>query len=270
MKISAKKMFSKLNHYFDTPSINLWKTILFNFLMLPFKEAIKLPIVIYGSCSFGSITGSVRLLSKAHYGMLKIGTSDPVRSKHSKSYLNIEGVLEIDEDTTLRRGIRLRIAKGGTLRLCKSAYIGDNNTMIATCLIEIGHSVRVGNNTTFMDTDFHYIINTVNREVKYNIKPIIIGENCWIGGWCTIKKGTILPKGTIVAGPYSMTSKDYTKTITQCSLIAGSPAKVILEGMRRINNWQSDIEVDNFYKHKEGVFVLQEDRDLDKFCMPNI
>ena len=40
--------------------------------------------------------------------------------------------------------------------------------------------------------------------------------------------------------------------------------------MRRINNWQSDIEVDNFYKHKEGVFVLQEDRDLDKFCMPNI
>lgn len=269
MKDLIKKVISRLNHCWEVPRINLGKTLLFNLLTLPIKDAVKLPVVIYGPCSIGSITGRVNLLSKAHYGMLKIGISDTVRSRHSKSYVSIAGVLEIDDDTTLRKGIHLRITKEGILRLCKSAYVGDNNTIIAKCLIELRHSVRVGNNTTFMDTDFHYVINTSNREVKCNKKPIIIGENCWIGGWCTIKKGTKLPKGTIVAGPYSMTSKDYTRNIAECSLIAGSPAKVIVEGMRRINNEQSDIEINNFYKNKEGTFVLQYDRDLDSFCMPN-
>ena len=63
--------------------------------------------------------------------------------------------------------------------------------------------------------------------------------------------------------------KDYTDKIAECSLIAGSPAKVIVEGMRRINNRQSDIEISKFYKENKGVFVLQQDKDLDDFCMPN-
>ena len=264
-----KRIINSLNYHWHKPHVNWRKTLFFNLMTLPFKDAIKLPVVIYGPCSIGSTMGHIKLLSTGHFGMLKIGPSDPVRSRHSKSYISIAGSLEFDEDTTLRKGVHLHIGRGGILRLCKSAYIGDNNTIIAECLIEIGHSVRVGNNTTFMDTDFHYIINTKTREVKYNKKPIVIGENCWIGGWCTIKKGTKLPKGTIVASPYAMTSKDYTDKIAECSLIAGSPAKVIVEGMRRINNRQSDIEIAKFYKENKGVFVLQQDKNLDDFCMPN-
>lgn len=269
MKFFIKKVINSLIYHWHAPHVNWIKTLFFNFMTLPFKEAMRLPVVIYGPCSIGSIMGQVKLKSTVHYGMLKIGLSDQVRSRHSKSYISIDGILEIDEDTTLRKGIHLQIRENGILRLCKSAYIGDNNTIITECFIEIGHSVRIGNNTTFMDTDFHYIINTKNREVKYNKKPIVIGENCWIGGWCTIKKGTKLPKGTIVAGPYSMTSKDYTNKIAECSLIAGSPAKVLVEGMRRINNKQSDKEIVKYYKDNEGIFVLQQDRNLDDFCMPN-
>ena len=152
-----KRIINSLNYHWHKPHVNWRKTLFFNLMTLPFKDAIKLPVVIYGPCSIGSTMGHIKLLSTGHFGMLKIGPSDPVRSRHSKSYISVAGILEIDEDTTLRKGIHLQIRDGGILRLCKSAYIGDNNTIIAECLIEIGHSVRVGNNTTFMDTDFHYI-----------------------------------------------------------------------------------------------------------------
>ena len=117
-----KRIINSLNYHWHKPHVNWRKTLFFNLMTLPFKNAIKLPVVIYGPCSIGSTMGHIKLLSTAHFRMLKIGISDPVRSRHNKSYISVNGVLEIDEDTTLRRGIHLHIGANGTLRSITTTF----------------------------------------------------------------------------------------------------------------------------------------------------
>lgn len=250
--------------------VNITKTLLINFAFLPFKQAVKLPIVIYGPCKIGSIMGEIKFLKPVRRGMLKIGPCDPVRSYHNKSYVSISGIVEVGENVVLRRGMNLQVCHKGKLVLRSNLYVGDNNTIYCHDLIDFGEATRVGNNSYFIDSDFHHVINTKTRKVAVNHKPVIMGPNCWIGGWCTIKKGTQLPKGTIVAGPNSMVGKNFVGVIPECSMIGGSPAKLLVEGVRRVNNDDSDKIINKYTEEKgEPYYILPDDVDIDTFCMPN-
>lgn len=262
-----KKILNRWIHFSLQDKVNVTKTITINFMLLPLKQAVHFPILIYGPCKLGMLTGKVCFLSPIKKGLLKIGTSDSMRSYHSKSYIEIKGTLEVGKRVVLRRGINLRIESHGYLSLEDDVFIADNNIINSFNYIKFGRATRVGNNSSFMDTDFHYIINTLTGQVNKNKRPIIIGENCWIGGWCTIKKGTQLPNGTIVAGPYSMTGKNYTNKIPEYSLIAGSPAKLLIENTRRINNSQSEAFLNKYLLENE-TFILPENEDINIFCMP--
>ena len=118
-----------------------------------------------------------------------------------------------------------------------------------------------------MDTDFHYIVNTMENSIKDNNAPIEIGEQNWIGGNCTIKKGTRTPKGTIIAGPYSMVGKDYTSLIKEYSLMAGSPAKLLIENVRRVNNTESEKVLYEHFKKTTEQYIIPHDK-IETFCLP--
>jgi acetyltransferase-like isoleucine patch superfamily enzyme len=248
--------------------LKIFQTVYINLRMLPFKQAIKIPIVVYGKTTFISLKGKVVITGKLEYGVLKIGIVDPIRSLDSVNLIDIDGILYIDSANVLRQGIKIRISKKAKVILNKNVYIGDNNTIISDDAIIIGANTRVGNNTTFMDTDFHYLINVNTREVKNNKGNVIIGENNWIGAWCTVKKGTKTPKGTIIAGPYSMVSKDYTKLIKENSVIGGAPSKLIVEGFMRISSYKSEIEIAKHYKTNSEIYIVDRDIDMECFCVP--
>lgn len=262
-----KKLFNALYQKIFFNRLNITKTILINFLYLPFIQAIKLPILIYGGCRISLFQGGrIKIKDKIRYGMLIIGESDPVRSCFNKSFINIAGTLVVGDKVTLRRGINLSIFHGACLNMGSATYIGDNNTIICADSITISPYTRCGNNTQWMDSDFHYIINTQSRVIKKNTKPIIIGENNWIGAWCVIKKGTQTPKGTILAGPYSMIGKDYCKLIDPYTLIAGAPAKELVKNIRRVQNLNSEAELSKYFEKGETQFILPNDVDIDLFC----
>jgi acetyltransferase-like isoleucine patch superfamily enzyme len=202
------------------------------------------------------------------YGVLKIGVMDPIRSYGDINVISMKGLLYVFSKTVLRQGIRLQIGEHAKVTLEENVYIGDNNTIIAGKTIRIGKNTRVANNVVFMDTDIHYMINVYNREVKDNIGTIEIGEGNWIGSWCTIKKGTKTPDYTVVAGPYSMLSKDYTKIVNKYSVIGGCPAKLITEGFRRINNHESEKMLSEYYLLADNIFTLNETIDINYFCTP--
>ena len=263
-----KRIINKLIYLSLRDRINILKTLVVNFMLLPFKQALHFPILIYGPCKLGMLSGKVKFQTKIKKGMLKIGISDPVRSYHSKTYIDVKGIWVLGHEIILRRGMNLSISIRGQLTMMNNVTIGTNGTIICNNNIIIGKATSVGNNSVFMDDDFHHIINTQTREVKRNKKPIVIGENCWIGGWCTIKKGTQLPNGTIVAGPYSMVGKNYVDKISEYSLIAGSPAKLLVENMRRVNNLNSEAYIDKYWAMGNETFVLPDDIELDDFCLP--
>jgi acetyltransferase-like isoleucine patch superfamily enzyme len=248
--------------------INIFKTLLINFMLFPIDKAIYFPIYIYGKCKFQILDGTVELTGQIKKGMLKIGISDPSRSAFSKSYLSISGKLILGDNVVLRRGIHLNIEKNGLLILGDDVYIGDNCSITSKCQIQIREKTRIGNNTIFLDTDFHYMIDKVTCEIKNNAGPIDIGIGNWIGSHCVIKKNTVTPNYTIVAGPFSMLSKDYKKTIPEYTCIGGSPAKLISEGLRRINNEESEQILYAHFLTTHNPFVFDNSNSFEIFCSP--
>lgn len=248
--------------------VNYFKSLYVNFCFFPFKDAIKMPILIYGECTLYAKGGQIKFTVPIHRGVLKIGLTDPVRSYYSKSFLSINGDLVVGNNVILRRGINLEIIKNAVLELEDNVSIGHNCTLIVYKNICIKRATSVGNNTTFMDTDFHYIVNMQSKTVKSFRGNIEINENCWIGGNCIIKKNTILPRGTILAGPFSMVSKDYTKIVPEFSIIAGCPAKLVVENMRRINNDDTTSMLYEYFSHTSEPYKFDEKTDMEKICMP--
>lgn len=264
-----KKILIWINRQSSKQNLNLYKTFYINYILFKWKDAIKLPILIYGPCKIQDLTGHIKFEKKVKKGQLIIGISDFVRSYHSKSFINIRGNIVLGENITLRRGINLYVASTGTLKLEDDVYIGDNNTIIVHGKTSIGKATRVGNNTSFMDTDFHYIINTETKSVRPNTSKIEIGYNCWIGGNCIIKKNTRLPNGTIVAGPFSMISKNYYDKIPEYSIIGGSPAKLIVDHQRRINNSSIEIMLKQYFSKTNIAYNFDANTDINEICMPS-
>lgn len=261
-----QKIISKFLFFKNKKRLNILKTIYFNFLFLSPKEAIKFPFFIYGKCHIHNCLAVIKFSAPVKKGMVKIGLSDPVRSYNSKSYLDLRGNITFGNNINLRNGINLLVTTNGNLILEDNVFIADNNTIICYNKIHIKQNTRVGNNTTFMDTDFHFLLNLSDFKINTYISPVIIEENNWIGGFCTIKKGVRTPKGMILVGPYSTLCKDYTKTIPNYSLMGGSPAKLIKEGYRRISNNETEKFLINYFNQNSSPYELKEDVDIDSFC----
>ncbi len=108
--------------------------------------------------------------------------------------------------------------------------IGDNVGMSSTAIvcqnsIQIGNHVNLGGNVVIYDTDFHSL-NPNDRTdrtkdiVNTTTRPVIIGNNAFIGAHSTILKGVTIGNNAIV-GACSVV----TKSIPDNEIWAGNPAK---------------------------------------------
>ena len=99
-----------------------------------------------------------------------------------------------------------------------------------------------------MDTTFHYVQNlNRNGEIAPLTKPIILGEDIWVGNRTTFTKGAVVPDKTIVASN-SLVNKDFSN-IEPYTLLAGMPASVKATGMKRIFDLDIQREMDEKYHY---------------------
>ena len=270
--LGLKQKSEYLQYIFESShlffQLKLLKTLYFNFRTLPYKTAVKIPILIYGRCRFISLSGQIQInYPIIEYGMIKIGISDCMRSYKDISIISIKGTMQLERNVTLRQGLRLSINTSSFLKLEEGVYIGDNVTIYCYNHIYIGKYTRLAYNCLMMDTDFHYIINTENYTIKRNQASIEIDNGNWIGSYTTIKKGTKTPNNTIVVGPYSTLSKNYTSTIQPNSIIAGNPARLIKENLRRIFNPKSEEEINSFFSHNNDDTFQYIGKDIESYCL---
>ena len=80
-----------------------------------------------------------------------------------------------------------------------------------------------------MDSDFHEIEEVESGKITPMIKPIIIGDNVWLGTRSVVLKGTEIGNNTIVGATSTVSGK----FIVGNCIVAGSPAKVIKRNYRR-------------------------------------
>lgn len=113
--------------------------------------------------------------------------------------------------------------------------IGYNTYISMDVKIYSQHSIAIGSYSTIgwgsqiVDSDLHDVID-INTGVAFpQGKRIIIGDHVWVCNSCSITKGTVIPNDVIV-GARSLCNKEY--DVPRYSVIAGTPAKYIKEGLR--------------------------------------
>ncbi len=165
--------------------------------------------------------------------------------KSHTDFLRVSGNLENGKVNVLGKTIlNAHLILDGTLptiNIGKNTFIG-NSKIICKEEITIGESVWISYDCTIMDHDGHnidYKLRQIDFENLYKAmnegngakhknwdvvtsKPIIIGDNAWVGAGTTILKGVTIGEGAII-GAGSVVTKD----IEPYSFAAGNPAKKI-------------------------------------------
>ncbi|KAJ4328680.1 hypothetical protein N0V84_000871 [Fusarium piperis] len=126
----------------------------------------------------------------------------------------------------------INIDYGTNVKVGSGVFINFNCTVIDTCTVSIGSRTLVGPNVSFfsgthpLDPDLRD--GTNGPELG---RPVIIGEDCWIGGSAMILPGVTVGDGcTIGAG--SVVTKA-SEDVPAYHVVAGNPAKIIRKVERK-------------------------------------
>ena len=208
----------------------LWslpKTVYFNFKVLPFKIAVKLPIL---------IGYNIRIVS-AHKGVIKIESSSirPFMIRMGFGGTKViahkrYGIISVDKGLLVFRGHAF-FAAGSTLDCSGHMEIGDhfstNKNAFISCSKEviIGDNVMLGWDVTIFDASGHTVY--FQGVAKSSQLPIRIGNHVWLCSKSQLLKGAEIGDGSIVGW-----GSIVTKPIRESNvLIAGIPGKKVQDSI---------------------------------------
>ena len=246
-------------------SINIYKTLLFNFRAFGIKGVLKLPVFVYSNTNIYRV-GKILIDCPWEKGLVKIGfidfKSQGVTKFCNQGCIRISGNLEIGGCTILENCGQI-IFKG-------SCLVADGCLVNIKSKLEIGENSAIGFHSMIMDSDDHFSFDVENRQVHRFAKPIIIGKNNWFGCHTFIKKGTVTPDYLIVASANALLCKDYS-SLPPYSVLGGSPAKLIKSGIRCIFNYKNEAMIIDFFRKnlQENVYNIDKNVNLDEFCALN-
>lgn len=121
--------------------------------------------------------------------------------------------------------------RGGFYATHNSSIVIGNNVGMSSPVfwshlsITVGNNVKIGANSTLIDTDAHslnYQLRRVPRTDWGEPKPIVIEDDVMLGMNCIILKGVTIGARSIVAA-----GSVVTKSFPADSLIGGNPARLI-------------------------------------------
>lgn len=237
--------------------LNWCKTIQINFSCLPISTAIKFPIFVYGKAKFYSLRGDIIIRGKITTGMIKFGRNT---DNHFASNLPIQ--LTLNKNLIFNGKV---IFSGG---VTLETYLADiefghcciisSGVMVKSeSGIFIGESTRIAYCSVVMDTNVHFLHNIKNDIISNSTGPIYIGKRCWLNPNTIVAKNTILPDFCVTTRD-TLLNKDYSKICGEYSLLSGTPAKCLLQGIRRIYSNRSE-------KYIRNVFHNQDVNEISKF-----
>jgi len=234
-------MLSYKLHRIIAYRFNIVKTIYYNLRLFPLRDAIHLPVVVYGKVHlYGLKRQSIRIECPISFGVLRIGAGNGFMGEiptQTTLYSNY-GIHIVKGRCNVLNGGIINITKSGSLTTGGRVSIGANVRIKCTDRIEIGNSVMISWDVQMFDTDFHYVVS--GDKVLDNHKPISIGDYAWVGSRCTILKGSRIPEGAILqSNALFIDTHDFEER--KNSVFGGVPAKVISNNKTRAVAYGSDM-----------------------------
>lgn len=275
--IMIRKLFNKLclrfERCFSSPHLNLFATIYINFRLLPFSQACKFPIYIYGTIKFVQLQGlCVFQNCKIIRGMIKIGRHNDYYTVPGKNTLFIQnGVLIFHGYCNISSGILIKLING-KLSIGDKVWFGNSVTIDCSHEIFIGDGCSITFNCLLSDSNHHYVVDE-NGKVKRKEGKIFLGRYNWVGNNSKIMKGTSTTDGTIITHG-SLVNKDFLFTTPphenslhlpmaeNSFILAGIPAKIIGYGSCRIFDSKIEKKIDDYFKQNPQQITFKFEKSL--------
>ena len=125
--------------------------------------------------------------------------------------------------------------EGGKILIGNNVFMNYNSFIGSMEAVTIGNDVIIATNVRSFDNNNHPTSPTQREMMSHNDfygelwtwkyaehKPVVIGDNVWIGEFSAILKGVTIGKGSIVAS-HSVVTKDVPPYV----IVAGNPARVV-------------------------------------------
>lgn len=207
--------------------INL-KTIYFNLKYLPFRQAIKLPVLVSNKVYFRLVSGKLLILCPIQTGIIQLGYGDVgiFDDRKSRTIWEVSGTVMFKGRCNIGHGSKISVGKAGKLVIGENFSITAETSIVAFSEIQFGSNCLLSWDILIMDTDFHKLKDGLGNIVN-SPRPIIIGDKVWIGCRCTVLKGSIIPNNCVI-GAGSIVNRQLERD--NC-IYAGSPCKIIKENI---------------------------------------
>lgn len=221
----------KISHIFKY-LLGLPKSIYVNFRLLPFHQAVKLPIIVSGKTKIISLSGKV-ILGKVKTGIIRIGFggTEHIDYAYTRTILKIDGTAAFKGRAKIGLGSKFLIDKEAAFSAGERFGITGDTMILCSKKITIGDNAGISWQNIIMDSDHHPVFDTDNNIINTPTE-IFIGNNVWIGARCFILKNTYIDDGCIIAANTTVT-KNF-RGINH-SVIGGDSARVLKTDIRWYN-----------------------------------
>lgn len=262
-----KKILGSLEARLGQSRFNLWRTVYFNFRTLPFSDAIKMPVYIYGRVRFYMLNGCVEFKDcDVKRGMVKIGKVSDCFHLHERSgfisLASFDSKLIFNGKVTIGVNAKIRVLKG-VIEFGNEAFFGSNVKLVANGAdIIIGGHSRIAFETNIVNSGFHYVYNKQKGCYANCNRSITIGEYNWIGNRSSITAGA-KTKGYTIICSNSLVGKDYSSIEEENPMLGGMPAKIIASGMKRVFSPETHMKIDAYFNANPAATVFKTEELVD-------
>ena len=246
-------------------TINWIKSIYFNFKLLPFRQAIKFPVLFSFSVRFGGLNGELIFNVPIQFNMVRFGAQiEKTKTHANKAQLTLNGKLIINGKLNVCPDYNIYIDSNGSLSIGQNTFIGSNVKISSIgAAINIGSQVQISYDSQLMSSNVHYIMDVETREIQAINGNININDYSWIANRCSIMKGSALPAKSIVTSN-SLVNKNFIN-LPENSIIGGVPAKLISSNKVRIFNFRTEGMLNLFFEKNPNVSTYILPKHFDVF-----
>lgn len=262
------RVLGRFDSFRTKSRLNIFATLYINFRTLPISQAFMFPIFIYGRVKLYNLRGNIIINAPIKSGMIKLGITQGYFSAPKKSamiFLSATSKLIFNGPCKFDCDYAIRIT-GGTVSIGAYIGFGSDTKIYSENSITIGDYCRIPFGSCFMDTNFHYTINTQDGTVHAKSAPIVIGKYNWIGNTSTFMKGARTPDGAVIASK-SFLNKDFVKLGNGAKniVIAGAPAKIVSGDCTRILSLKIQQEMNEWFESHPAETKCQNKALLDSY-----
>lgn len=207
------------------------RSIYYNLRLLPFRQARRLPLLISHRTVVRHLSAEVVLPDeKIRTGLVKIGFATFQGSDfgRERTLVDLRGRLVVGGECAFGAGCCVEVAEGAELRVGERFHLGPRSLLICHRAMTFGRSVRISWNCTLMDTDQHRMVDA-DGKVCNSDRPLLMGDNVWVGCHVIATKGVQLADNTTVSAGARLTGR-YDEP---CTVLAGNPATVVRHNVKR-------------------------------------